>query len=303
MYRVKALTTITYLSPMIVGVGLISLYPILYNVFISATNQNLFHFRHYSFVGLANYQALLKTLDADFFIVLARTFLFVAICIPLFLGLGLLTALALNHPAIRFKAFWRVALIVPWAVPSYITALIWKFFYNGEFGTFNQLYRLVAGPQAGLPWLTDPNWAMGSIVLANLWMSYPFFMVVILGALQSIPSELYEAAAVDGARAWNKFWRITLPLLRPAVLPSVVLSAILTFNTLNTAYLITAGGPFISAAKPGATELVMVYAFREAFQLFNFGFIAAFAVVIFVMLFGVTLGSLRFSGLVREEVH
>jgi len=303
MYRVKALTTILYLSPMIVGVGLISLYPILYNVFISVTNQNLFHFRRYSFVGLANYQALLKTLDGDFFIVLARTVLFVAICIPLFLGVGLLTALALNHPAIRFKAFWRVALIVPWAVPSYITALVWKFFFNGEFGTFNQLYRLVAGPNAGLPWLTDPNWAFGSIVFANLWMSYPFFMVVILGALQSIPSELYEAAAIDGAAAWSKFRRITVPLLRPAILPAVVLSAILTFNTLNTAFLITAGGPFTSAAKPGATELVMVYAFREAFQLFNFGYIAAFAVVIFAMLFGVTLGSLRFSGLVREEVH
>jgi arabinogalactan oligomer/maltooligosaccharide transport system permease protein len=303
MYRVRAVTTLTYMLPMIVGVGLISLYPILYNVFISVTNQNLYHFRHYSFIGLANYQNLLKTLNADFFIVLARTFVFVAICIPLFLALGMLTALALNHPAIRFKAFWRVALIVPWAVPSYITALVWKFFFNGQFGTLNQLYRLVAGPNAGLPWLTDPNWAFGSIVLANLWMSYPFFMVVILGALQSIPSELYEAASVDGATAWPKFWRITVPLLRPAILPATVLSAILTFNTLNTAYLITAGGPFVSAAKPGATEFVMVYAFREAFQLFNFGYIAAFAVVIFMMLFGVTLGSLRFSGLVREEAR
>jgi arabinogalactan oligomer/maltooligosaccharide transport system permease protein len=215
----------------------------------------------------------------------------------------MITALALNHPAIRFKAFWRVALIVPWAVPSYITALIWKFFFNGQFGTLNQLYRLIAGPQAGLPWLTDPNWAFGSIVLANLWMSYPFFMVVILGALQSIPSELYEAAAVDGATAWRKFWRITLPLLRPAILPATVLSAILTFNTLNTAFLITQGGPFTSAVKPGATEFVMVYAFREAFQLFNFGYIAAFAVVIFMMLFGATLGSLRYSGLVTEEAR
>src|SRR5438132_328446 len=195
MYRVRAGTTLAYLTPMIVGVGLISFYPILYNIFISGTNQNLYHFRHYSFVGLTNYQNLLKTFDADFFI------------------------------------------------------------------------------------------------------------VVILGALQSSPSELYEAAAVDGAGAWRKFWRITLPLLRPAILPATVLSAILTFNTLNTAYLITTGGPFVSAAKPGATEFVMVYAFREAFQLFNFGYIAAFAVVIFAMLFGVTLGSLRFSGLVREEAR
>src|SRR5256886_15140227 len=251
MYRVRAASALVYLSPMIMGVGVISFYPILYSVFISATTQNLSRFRRYSFIGLTNYQSLLKTFDADFFIVLGKTFLFVAICIPLFLGVGMLAALALNHPAVRFKAFWRVALIVPWAVPSYITALVWKFFFNGEFGTLNQLYRVVAGPQAGLPWLTDPHWAFASIVLANLWMSYPFFMVVILGALQSIPSELYDAAAGDGASPWRKCWRITLPLLRPAILPATILSAIVTFNVLNTAYLITRGGPFITAAKPG----------------------------------------------------
>lgn len=303
MYRISWRLTLAYLSPMIIGVGLISLFPILYNVYISFTNQNLYHFRNYSFNGFTNYVALLKTFDADFFIVLGRTFLFVLVCMPLFLALGMLTALALNHPSVRFKAFWRVALIVPWAVPSYITALVWKFFFNGEFGTLNQIYRVFAGPNASLPWLTDPNWAFGSVVLANLWMSYPFFMVVILGALQSIPTELYEAADVDGATTWPKFWRITIPLLRPAILPATVLSAILTFNTLNTAFLITAGGPFSSAAKPGATEFVMVYAFREAFTLFNYSYVAAFAVVIFLMLFGTTLGSLRFSGLVREEAR
>src|SRR6266852_4409947 len=115
MYRVRALTTLTYLTPMIVGVGLISLYPILYNVYISVTNQNLYHFRHYAFIGLTNYQSLLKTFDADFFIVLGRTFLFVAICIPLFLAIGMLGARARSHPGIRYKACWRVAVIVLWA--------------------------------------------------------------------------------------------------------------------------------------------------------------------------------------------
>ena len=303
MQRAGARLTLTYMSPMIIGVGLISLFPILYNIYISFTNQNLYHFRHYTIVGFVNYTRLFNGLNADFFIVLGRTFLFVAICIPLFLIVGMLAAMALNHPSVRFKPLWRVALIIPWAVPSYITALVWRFFYNGDFGTFNQIYRLFAGPHAGLPWLSDPAWAFGSVVLTNLWMSYPFFMVVILGALQSIPSELYEAAAVDGAGPWQKFRRITLPLLRPAILPATILSAIVTFNVLNTAYLLTQGGPFISADKPGATEFVLVYAFRNAFQLFNYSYIAAFAVVIFFMLFMVTLGSLRFTGLVREEAR
>lgn len=303
MYRGNLRLTLTYLSPMIIGVGLISLFPILYNIYISFTNQNLFHFRHYSIVGFVNYQRLFNGLNADFFIVLGRTFLFVFVCIPLFLIVGMLAALALNHPSVRFKALWRVALIIPWAVPSYITALVWRFFYNGDFGTFNQIYRLFAGAHATLPWLSDPTWAFAAVIITNLWMSYPFFMVVILGALQSIPSELYEAAAVDGATGWRQFWRITLPLLRPAILPATILSAILTFNVLNTAYLLTQGGPFTDAAKPGATEFVMVYAFRNAFQLFNYSYIAAFAVVIFFLLFTVTLGTLRFTGLVREEAR
>src|SRR6516162_7666024 len=128
MYRSSARLTLSYLSPMIVGVGLISLFPILYNIYISFTNQNLYHFKHFTLVGLVNYGKLFKSLDADFFIVLGRTFLFVAVCIPLFLIVGMLAALALNHPSVRWKALWRVALIVPWAIPSYITALVWKFF-------------------------------------------------------------------------------------------------------------------------------------------------------------------------------
>src|SRR2546428_14165382 len=123
----------------------------------------------------------------------------------------MLSALALTHPSVRFKALWRVALIVPWAVPSYITALVWKFFFNGDFGTFNQIYRLFAGPQAGLPRLTGPTWAFGSIILANIWMSYPFFMVLILGPLQSIPMELYDAAALGRRNRLGPVWRVTLP--------------------------------------------------------------------------------------------
>jgi arabinogalactan oligomer/maltooligosaccharide transport system permease protein len=303
MNRVPTRTILAYFTPMLIGITLISLFPIAYNVYVSLTNRSLFHFQHFQFIGLANYRTLFSSLNGDFFIVLTKSFLFVAICIPLFLLFGMLTALAVNHPLTRWKAFWRVALIVPWAVPSYITAFIWKFFFNEQFGTLNQLLRAVFGPHAGLPWLSDPNWAFGSIVIANVWMSYPFFMVVLLGALQSVPTDLLEAAAIDGANAWQRFWRVTLPLLRPAILPAAVLSAILTFQVLNTGYLITEGGPFTSALQPGATEFVMIYAFRQAFQLFRFGYIAAFAVVMFALLFFVTTASLRYTRLVAEEAR
>lgn len=303
MNKVPARVILAYFSPMLIGITLISLFPIAYNVYVSLTNRSLFHFRQFQFIGLANYRTLFSSLNGDFFIVLTKSFLFVAICIPLFLLFGMITALAVNHPLTRWKAFWRVALIVPWAVPSYITAFIWKFFFNEQFGTLNQLLRAAFGQHAGLPWLSDPNWAFGSIVIANVWMSYPFFMVVLLGALQSVPTDLLEAAAIDGANAWQRFWRVTLPLLRPAILPAAVLSAILTFQVLNTGYLITEGGPFTSALQPGATEFVMIYAFRQAFQLFRFGYIAAFAVVMFALLFFVTTASLRYTRLVADEAR
>src|SRR5260370_9259117 len=132
MNRVPTRTILAYFAPMLIGITLISLFPIAYNIYVSLTNRSLFHFRHFQFIGLANYGTLFSSLNGDFFIVLTKSFLFVAIFIPLFLWFGILTELAVNHPPTRWKPFWRVALIVPWAVPSYITAFLWKFFFNEQ---------------------------------------------------------------------------------------------------------------------------------------------------------------------------
>jgi len=215
-----------------------------------------------------------------------------------------------------------VLLIVPWAMQAYISALVWQFFFRTQAGTINQvlgrigdvglsfsnkaldflgaevvpkwLQDILGFLDKGPAWLQDANLAFFAIVLVNIWMSYPFFMVVILGALQSIPTEQYEAAEVDGATWWDKLTRITLPLLRPAVMPAVVLSSITTFQMFNTVWMITSGGPSRGAGKPGATELVMIYAYKQ-FQEQNYGKIAAFAIIIFVLLFAATLSSLRIT--------
>src|SRR5437870_11327972 len=144
MYRTSLRLTLTYLSPMVVGVGLISLFPILYNVYISLTNQNLYHFRQYSIVGFVNYGKLFQGLDADFFIVLGRTFLFVDICIPLFLAVGMAAAMALNHPSVRSRPSGPGALSFPWAGPSYSTARLWRFCFNEASATLTPPYRVAA---------------------------------------------------------------------------------------------------------------------------------------------------------------
>lgn len=233
----------------------------------------------------------------SFFIVMFQSLLYVAACIPLFFVLGLILALILNNEFLRGRALFRVLLIIPWAIPSYISALIWQFFFRTEHGTINQLLRLAG--LAGPSWLLDPTLAFLAVVIVNVWMSYPFFTVIILGALQSIPQEQYEAADVDGATWWQKLTRITLPLLRPAVMPAIVLSSITTFQMFNTVWLITQGGPLRGAGRPGATEFVLIHAYKQVFQQRNDGYIGAFAVIVFIILFAATLFSLRLTRITK----
>jgi arabinogalactan oligomer / maltooligosaccharide transport system permease protein len=245
--------------------------------------------------------AALDTLTQNnFFVVLLRSALYVAFCMPFFLLVGLVLALVLNNPAIRFKPLWRTLLIIPWAVPTYITALIWQFFFR-DVGTINLVLQTVniQDPRNPIHWLSNPLLAFMAIVLVNVWMSYPFFMTIILGAMQAIPADMYEAADVDGANWWVSLTRITVPMLRPAVLPAVVLSSISTFQMFNTVYLITQGGPITGVGKPGATDLVMTFAYKQTFQQGNYGYIGAFAVIIFVILLVATLLSLRVTNVTR----
>ncbi|HEX7736770.1 MAG TPA: sugar ABC transporter permease [Ktedonobacteraceae bacterium] len=292
MLRVKRRTIFFFLLPMLGTIAVINLWPIGYTLYLSTTNYTEFNSDSYHFIGLENYQHLLFSVDSDFFPVVWQTVLYVVACLVGFLVLGLLTALALNNPKIKGLAFWRLLLLLPWAAPSGITALIWKFLFHYDFGPFNQIGRLVFGPKFGIPWLLDPTMAFISVVIVNIWLSYPFFTVVILGSLQSIPRELREAARMDGAGAWQYFRRITLPLLTPALVPATILSAITTFQMFNTAYLITQGGPIVSALKPGATEFVMVYMYNRILGAGianpHYGVVASFAITLFIILAALT---------------
>jgi arabinogalactan oligomer/maltooligosaccharide transport system permease protein len=240
----------------------------------------------------------LITGSGDFFVVTFRSILYVLLCIPLFFIVGLALALLLNVQDLPGRTFFRVILIVPWAASTVaiMIALVWQFFFR-EQGTINQLLKVIG--LNGPAWLQEPAMAFAVCVITNVWMSYPFFMVTILGALQSIPGELYEAAEVDGASWWQRLFGITLPLLRPAVIPVIVLSSITTFQMFGTVWAITGGGPSRGAGTPGATELVMVYAYKQVFQNAAYGRMGAFAVIMFIFLFGLTLYSLRLSRITK----
>jgi arabinogalactan oligomer/maltooligosaccharide transport system permease protein len=309
MLRVSRMTIAAYLLPTFLVIALIDLYPIFYTFNLSFTNKSTFNTldNSYHYIGVKNYQYVLQQTGGDFVQVLLITAFYVVVCVALFAFLGLITAMAVNHPRVRGKGFWGNALILPWTVPTFVTALIWKFLYNYNFGPLNQIIRLVThNASAGILWLDQPTPAFIAVVIANIWMSYPFFMVISLGALQSIPADLLEAAQVDGASGWQRFRYIMLPLLRPALLPATILSAITTFQMFNTVYLITAGGPFTSGNinNPGATEFLMVYMFDRIQNngnfFVNYGHIATVAVLVFIVLFALTMMSLRFTNLARE---
>lgn len=244
----------------------------------------------------AAYQQLMTT--GDFFVVVWRTILFVVARVPLSFGLGLLLALILNSSHLPGRTFFRVVLFLPWATSSLaiLMALVWQFFFR-EQGVINQVLRIIGFD--GYAWLSDPVTAFAAIVITDVWFSYPFFMVVILGALQSVPNDVYEAADVEGASWWTQLTRITLPLIRPAILPATVLTSITAFQMFGTAWAITQGGPTRGAGVPGATEFVIVYAYKQIYQSQNYGSASAFAVILFLFLFAATLYSLRYTRITK----
>jgi arabinogalactan oligomer / maltooligosaccharide transport system permease protein len=283
-------TVAAFIGPAILAILLVNVYPILYNFYMSLTDRNgprRFPEGQYQIVGLDNYIRLLT--QSDFYIVFGKTILYAFICVFFFFVVGLGLALVVNHPAIKGKYFWRTMLILPWAVPTWITAMIWRFLFNGQFGPINQILRL-----AGLPapnWLGDPIWAFVAITIVNIWMSFPFFMLILLGGLQSIPTDIYEAAEMDGASFWQVLFSITLPLLRPVALPAIILSLITTFQMFNTVWIMTQGGPRTRPGAPGATELLLIWAYNQGFagQGQRFALVSAFAIVVFIFLLGFTL--------------
>nr|WP_225937172.1 extracellular solute-binding protein [Myxococcus sp. RHSTA-1-4] len=271
---------VAYLSPAVAGLLVLVFIP-----FAVGLSLSLFHHEagQYSFVGLANFVDILAsrgyriTEPLSFYFTLAVTLLWTLVNVVLHVSIGLFLALLLKDPLLKLKGLYRVLLIIPWAVPNYITALMWKGMFHRQFGAINGL--LVALGLEPVSWFTRFSTAFAANVATNTWLGFPFMMVVALGALQSIPQELYEAAEVDGASKWTQFRRITLPLLKPAMLPAVILGSVWTFNMFNIIYLVSGGEP------GGATDILVSEAFRWAFQRNEqYGFAAAYSVLIFVVL-------------------
>ena len=281
-----------YVMPAMLGMLVLVFFPFGYGVLLSFTDTTMFNeslpFSE-RFIGLDNYLSILgdfnlfKELDGQTIVNYENFYwtLFITICwtvsnVVFAVGLGLLLALALNDSRIKFRWFFRVVLILPWAIPNYITALVWKGMFHQQFGVINQVIQMFGFEP--IDWFGSVFTSFLTGLTTNVWLGFPFMMVVILGGLQSISTDMYEAARIDGANRWQQFKYITLPSLKPTLIPAIILSVVWTFNMFNVIYLVSAGEP------AGANEILITQAYKIGFEKMQYAYAAAYSVVIFMIL-------------------
>jgi arabinogalactan oligomer/maltooligosaccharide transport system permease protein len=260
-------------------------YPFIYNIVISLSNMSLRHFRDWRIIGLRQYVKVFS--EEIFYSVFFKTLIWTFVNVFFHVVIGVFLALILNKKSLKFKPIFRTLLILPWAIPQIITALTWRSMFNFEYGAINIFIAKYLN-LSPVEWLLRPFEAFTACIITNVWLGFPFMMVVALGGLQSIPQELYEAAEIDGASAWQKFKNITLPFLRPVMAPAITLGIIWTFNNLNIVWLVSNGG------EPGdQTHILVSYVYKAAFNLYRYGYASALSVVIFFILLAIGLYFLK----------
>ncbi len=307
--------------PAFIGVLFLIIYPFLFEIKLAFSNASLgtqaTKNAEYGLIfGWENLKALFTgsvAKDAKFLEVFWRTILWTGINVTFHTLGGMGLAILLNRP-LRFKGLYRTLLVIPWAIPGTIAAMALRNEFDSRYGLFNILlgnlntwlttvsqntvnivgigngFAWLAATIGPVSWKQDPFWAFVSVLIANIWLGIPFMSVIILGGLQSISQEYYEAAEIDGASRWQQFRNITLPLLRPVLTPAIILGVVWTFNKFDIIYLITQGGP------QEKTDILVSSMYKAAFQFYRYGFTAMFALVIFAILFVFTLIYLKVSG-------
>ncbi|HXX64568.1 MAG TPA: sugar ABC transporter permease [Bacteroidota bacterium] len=268
------------------------IYPFFYNVVISLSNMNLTHIRDWRIVGFDQYARVFterSQLGGGLPMVFLKTIIWTVVNLFFHVTIGVALALILNQKEIRGKAVFRAILILPWAVPQLIVALTWRGMFNYEYGAINLMLSQWFG-LPGVQWLKQPLEAFMAVIITNVWLGFPFMMVIALGALQSIPHELYEAADIDGAGWFHKLRRITIPLIRPVMVPAITLGTIWTFNNLNIVWLVS------NAGEPSdETHLLVSFVYKAAFNFYRYGYGAALSLIIFFVLLAFSLTFMRRS--------
>ena len=254
-----------------------------------------------TFIGFHNFGKLFTDplYRTPFLKILVWTFFYATFVVLGAFALGLFLAITLNKRGMRFQRFYRSALIIPWAMPAFLSLLVWAGLLNDDFGIINHLFGI------HVPWLFDANWARVSVLMVGVWIGTPYFFLVSLGALQSIPEELVEAARVDGGGAWAIFRRVTLPLLLVAVAPLMIASFAFNFNNFGNIYFLTQGGPYTGdSSVAGSTDILITYTYKLAIATgkgSDYALASAVAIIIFLIV-GTVSGILFYRSKALENL-
>lgn len=277
-----------FVLPALGAIALVALFPLGYTVWESLHLHDLrMPWLGRPFVGLENYGEAMG--DPRFWSAMGHTFFFTGVSVGLELILGLGLALAMNR-AMRARGLVRMAVLLPWAVPTVVVALLWRFIFDAEAGIANAVLMDVGLMEQPLVWFVSEVWAWVPVILSDVWKMTPFVALLLLAGLQNIDRTLYEAAAIDGATPWQRFRRITLPLLKPAILVALIFRTLDAFRVFDLIYVLTGGGPGT------ATEPISLYAFNALLQNLRFGYGSALSVIVFLVTFGLAVFYIRVLG-------
>lgn len=269
------------------------IFPILFSFALAFTNYNLYHTApaHLAnWVGLDTFKQIF-TVDiwrSTFFDVLGWTVIWTLVASTLSIAFGIFLAIVVHQKDLKLKKFWRTVLVLPWAVPGFVTILIFAGMFNDSFGAINNVLLHAIGIKA-IPWMTNAAWTKVALLFMQSWLGFPYIFVVTTGVLQSIPEDLYEAALMDGATAWEKFRSITLPFILTQMAPIIITQYTFNFNNFNIIYLFNNGGPAVPNSTAGGTDILVSWIYKLTMQSNQYALAAALTILLsfFVILIAV----------------
>ena len=267
-------------SPSLILIALMVVFPILYTAYISLTNMNVYHWFDFTLIGFENYAKALFVFDSGFLSSLFATVLWTIVNMVLQLVIAFVLVSLLNNAKLRLRKLYKTLLMFPWAMPGYVSILLWKTgMFNTQFGLLNQWMEKLG--QQTVRWLSNDVSAFICCTVVNLWLALPFMIMIMDGAMQSIDKSYYESAILDGANWLNRTRYITIPAITPIISPAVIITVFTTFKQFDVVYLLTQQ----AGAKTGsAFHTILSYAYENAFITNNYGYSSAISIIIFILL-------------------
>lgn len=293
-----------YLTPALISITLLSILPMIYSIFLSFTDYSLTNLRGgygtadgWHLVGFYQFKQILSgPLKGEFFPLFFWTIIFAAVSTFGCFFIGLIFAMLLSDEDLKESSIYKAFLVIPWALPAAITIISFKGLFNSDYGAINAVLQNLHIIKEPIMWLATPYAARTAVILLNLWLGFPYMMNVCMGALAAIPSSYYEAADIDGANAFQKFIKITLPSLARTAYPLLISSFAFNFNNFNTAFLLTDGGPAKSGASfSGWTDIIGSAAYNMSTKQGQFALGSAMSVLIFIIIGTISFVNMKAS--------